>query len=130
MSGEKSVFNFDNQSAEYYDLKLDSKQEVAVIGGGYEHCGPEYRVSRQGFEYHVIEFIESGKGMLVLNGEKYPLFAGTMFSFGPDVPHEITTDTQDTLVKHYVIFKGGAPIDSVKKMKLDSSLLCIVSLQY
>lgn len=120
MSGKKSVFNFDNQSAEYYDLKLDSKQEVAVIGGGYEHCGPEYRVSRQGFEYHVIEFIESGKGMLVLNGEKYPLFAGTIFSFGPEVPHQITTDPKETLVKHYVMFMGAGLIRQVTSMNLSA----------
>ncbi|MCP4450095.1 MAG: hypothetical protein GY809_01430, partial [Planctomycetes bacterium] len=47
-----------------------------------------------------------GRGELVLKGKTFPLVAGAVFAYGPDIPHVITSDPKDRLVKYFVDFQG------------------------
>lgn len=90
----------------YLDACGRSRQRFAVVCGGCEHCGPDYRIDRKDFPFHSIEFVARGKGVLTLGGRTVPLFPGRVFSYGPGVAQVIQTDADDPLVKYFVDFTG------------------------
>ena len=90
----------------FLDTRGRSHQPVTVVCGGCEHCRPGYRIDRADFPFHSIEFVARGRGGLTLQGRDYPLSSGKVFSYGPAVPHVITTDASDALVKYFVDFTG------------------------
>lgn len=121
MAKEKLICNYDElPGGEYYDLNLVPKSDgdAVVVGGGHVHCGPKAWLERSSFKYHVIEFIVSGEGTLVLHGKKHPLYPGTLFYYSPRMPHKIWTDPDHLLVKHYVMFAGDELVERVKATKL------------
>ena len=90
----------------FLDLNPASCPGIRVVCGGLEQCASNYALSRQGFPYSSIEFIAGGHGELKLQGRVYELTAGTVFSYGPEIPHEITTDSTNPLAKYFVDFVG------------------------
>ena len=82
------------------------RQEITrgaiVVGGGSEHVGPSYEVSRQGIPYFAIELVVGGTGTVHLNGKEHRLTPGTVFTYGPELPHQILTDPRRPLVKYFV----------------------------
>jgi len=90
----------------YLDASGRSHCPIAVVCGGCEHCGPDYRINRRDFPYYSIEFVARGQGTLTLAGRTVPLFPGRVFSYGPGIPHRIRMDSDDPLVKYFVDFTG------------------------
>ncbi len=80
--------------------------DFRVVAGGKETCSPGYVVSRTSFQYHAIEFVTRGRGSLVLNGIQRELTPGTVFSYGPGIPHEIRNDKDEPLEKYFVTVSG------------------------
>jgi AraC-like DNA-binding protein len=95
-------------SGEYYFLNLTppAGAQGVVVCGGLESCAPNYRVVRNRFKYHSLEYVVRGEGTLTISNKTYPLHAGAMFSYGPATRHDITTDPKNPLVKYFVDFKG------------------------
>ncbi len=91
----------------YFDMHARGRQGITVVCGGKEHCEPDFRIDRSDFPFYSIEYVARGKGELVLQDHKYPLIAGTVFAYGPNIPHVITTDPKDRLVKYFVDFNGS-----------------------
>jgi len=77
-----------------------------VVCGGLEHCEPDFRIDRKDFPFYSIEYVARGRGELRLKGKTFPLVAGTVFAYGPDIHHVITSDPKDRLVKYFVDFTG------------------------
>lgn len=106
----KSASFISNQvsSGEYYYLNLTPNKNLneTVVCGGREQCAPDYRIERRGFQFQSIEFVSAGKGTLTLHGKTYPLRPGTLFFYGPKIPHTIATDPEVPMVKHFVDFAG------------------------
>ncbi len=73
---------------------------------GRENCRPDYAVTRSTFPWLAVELVVQGEGWLILKGQRFRLNVGTLFSYGPDVSHEITTDSERPLVKYFVDFAG------------------------
>jgi|688.fasta_scaffold281050_2 AraC-like DNA-binding protein len=96
----------------FLDLKPDGREPLAVACGGFERVRPDYRVTREDFPYCCVEFVASGKGRVWLGAARagedagLPLATGTLFAYGPGVPHTIETDTRSPLRKHYIDFVG------------------------
>lgn len=88
------------------DLNPPRAARLAVVCGGNEHCAPDYVVRRSTFPYWGIEFVAQGRGRLTLAGETHELVAGTVFSYGPDIPQEIIPGDRGHLVKYFVDFTG------------------------
>ncbi|MBN2195542.1 MAG: AraC family transcriptional regulator [Polyangiaceae bacterium] len=101
-------FSAQISSARRFCLSLDpdSPDRLTVACGGCEHCAPDYVIERDGFTYITIEFVARGEGTLVLDGTTYTLTPGTLFAYGPEVSHRITTDPHATLVKYFVSMAG------------------------
>jgi len=93
----------------YLDLQPAEGARAVVVSGGCEHCEPDYAIHRRSFRYLSIEYVNSGRGQLILGGHTYALQPGTLFSYGPRIAQDIRTDPDDRLVKYFVDFVGRAP---------------------
>lgn len=107
-SGSPGFFSPDVAAAHrfYLDLKPDGRRDLVVVCGGLEHCTPNYAIHRTTFPFYSIEYVARGTGQVTLQGKTFPLSPGTTFSYGPDVPHDITGDPAVPLVKYFVDFAG------------------------
>jgi AraC-like DNA-binding protein len=99
----------------YLDLAPRRDITLAVVCGGYESCAPDYTIRRSTFPYYSIEFVARGKGSLVLGGKTFSLVPGVVFSYGPKIAQDITTDPSDPLGKYFVDFAGMEAQDLLKQ---------------
>ena len=90
----------------YLDLAPPPTMPLAVVCGGCEESRPDYAIHRQTFPYYSLEFVARGQGTLALNGISHPLLPGSIFTYGPQVTQDITSDPHDLLVKYFVDFTG------------------------
>ena len=91
----------------YLDTSGRGHQPVTVVCGGCEHCRRGYRIDRTDFPFHSIEFVVRRQRDPESRGPaEHALSPGRVFSYGPGVPHVITTDADRPLVKYFVDFKG------------------------
>lgn len=88
------------------DLNPPANVRLAVVCGGNEHCAQDYVIRRSTFPYWGIEFVAQGRGRLTLGGQTHELMAGTVFSYGPDIPLQIVSGERGGLVKYFVDFTG------------------------
>ena len=97
------------RQGDYYflDLEADPAGPLAVVCGGRELCGPNYRIDRPTFQYLCLEFVSAGHGQLTIAGRAFPLRPGSMFFYGPGIAHHISVDKGSTLVKYFVDFVGS-----------------------
>ena len=102
----------------YLDLNPPVNQPLSVVCGGLKHSKPDYAVCRKTFPFYSIEYVARGAGHLLLGGQCHSLEPGTVFSYGPGVPHEITGDDQLPLVKYFVDFSGRNATGLLKSCKL------------
>lgn len=94
----------------YLDMNPPKHRLLSVTCGGVEHCSSKYAIHRHHFPYYSIEYVARGQGNLRLQGNRHELHPGRVFSYGPDISHDLTSDPQNTLVKYFVDFAGtGAP---------------------
>jgi AraC-like DNA-binding protein len=82
--------------------------DLAVVCGGCERVRGDYFLERHDFPYLCIEFVIAGRGTLTLDGRDHDLVPGSIFSYGPGIPHAIRTDPRHRLRKYYVDFVGTA----------------------
>jgi AraC-like DNA-binding protein len=90
----------------YLDLAPPPEAAMVVVCGGCETCASDYEIHRSSFPYYSIEFVVRGYGGLHLDGQPFALEPGTVFSYGPGISQDITTDTAEPLVKYFVDFTG------------------------
>ena len=88
------------------DLNPPGGTRLAVVCGGNENCAEDYVLSRSTFPYWGLEFVAQGHGRLILAGQGHDLMAGTVFTYGPDIPLEIIPGDRGNLVKYFVDFAG------------------------
>jgi AraC-like DNA-binding protein len=91
----------------YLDLKPRATSALTVVCGGWEECAPDYAIDRVTFPYLSVEFVARGCGELELAGRRHPLAPGTVFTYGPGVPHRIRTSAEARLGKYFVDFAGA-----------------------
>jgi AraC-like DNA-binding protein len=90
----------------YLNLKPAPGARLAVVCGGVEHCAGDYAISRRSFPFYSVEFVAQGGGRLKLKEVEYVLQPGSIFSYGPGIPHEITSQADRPLIKYFVDFSG------------------------
>jgi AraC-like DNA-binding protein len=124
--GEPSYFSTQISDARRFYLNLNpgSKRALEVVSGGLEHCRPDYEIKRSTFPYPTIEFVARGAGHLLLSGRSWELTPGTVFVYGPRIPHQITTDPRNALTKYFVVASGEQTVDLLHEWQLDPG--CVV----
>lgn len=91
----------------FLDLAPPADVDLAIVCGGYEDCQSEYAIRRETFPYYSIELVCRGQGGLVLAGNPYELGPGSVFAYGPGVPHAIESQGRSRLGKYFVDFVGS-----------------------
>jgi len=99
----------------YLDLAPPPTEPIAVVCGGYEQCAADYAIHRVNFPYYSIEFVIRGKGSVNLGGQDYSLTVGTIFTYGPGVPHDITTHAAEPLGKYFITCAGSQALDMLQQ---------------
>jgi AraC-like DNA-binding protein len=89
----------------YLNLQPPPKR-LTVVCGGLEHCQPDYAIRRDTFPYFSLEYVAQGRGELRLKGKTHALQPGSIFAYGPGIPHAIQGDPASPLVKYFVDFAG------------------------
>jgi len=102
----------------YLNLKPSKKEKLVVVCGGVEHCVADYAINREYFPFHSIEFVFRGSGLLNLNHSEFALAAGSVFSYGLDIPHHISTRPPDRMIKYFVDFAGCGAARLLKSARL------------
>jgi AraC-like DNA-binding protein len=102
----------------YLDLAPSADTPLVIVCGGCESCARDYAIHRSTFPYFSIEFVARGRGSLQLDGRGYALAPGTVFSYGPGISQDITTDEEETLVKYFVDFTGLRALDLLQAQDL------------
>lgn len=91
----------------FLNLSPQTRAHLTVACGGVECCDPHYSIQRSSFPFFSIEFVARGLGRLRLGTKEHRLSPGSVFSYGPGVPHEISTDPQQPMIKYFVDFAGS-----------------------
>jgi AraC-like DNA-binding protein len=102
----------------YLGLNPPRGRALTVVCGGLERCTPDYAIHRAAFPYHAIEYVVRGRGTVRLRGRTHALQPGRLFSYGPGVPHSITSDPAEPLVKYFVNFNGGKSSSLLRSCRL------------
>ena len=102
----------------FLDLQPQTLLPLTVVCGGEELVRSDYLIQRDRFPYYCIEFVASGQGTAVLNKKTVMLQPGSIFSYGPDLPHTIRTNKKKRLRKYYIDFVGSDALQSLSQSHL------------
>ncbi len=73
-----------------------------IVSGGMEICIPGYKVLRNNFNYWALELVSSGRGTLYLNNRRFNLLPGSVYLYGPGIPHQISADRGEPMEKFFI----------------------------
>ncbi len=107
----------------FLNLNPHARTQLTVACGGIENCTPDYTIQRKNFPFHAIEFVARGSGTLKLGHKEHQLQPGSVFSYGPETPHDISTDAKQPLTKYFVDFSGSEAAALLKSARLGSGSL-------
>lgn len=110
----------------FLNLSPATRSHLRVACGGLEYCDPQYTIQRSSFPFYSIEFVARGLGWLRLGTKEHRLNPGSVFSYGPGVRHEISTDPQQPLIKYFVDFAGAGASALLKSSGLRAGSLAQV----
>ena len=102
----------------FLDLTPDERQDIVVVCGGREDCAPDYTIDRPGFQYYTIECVCTGQGEVTLNGRAFAIGPGSVYCYGPDIPHRILNRSSHAMVKYFVNFVGRRAVEILKASPL------------
>ena len=75
---------------------------------GYQSIAPKSKIrSHSHVDQVELQICFSGRGYVVVDGERHKLVPGTACFLGPDVVHEIINETDDDLVQLWIIAPPG-----------------------
>ena len=108
----------------FIDAEPVDDDAVAIVCGGREHCRTDYQVKRSGFPHYCLEFVSSGEATLKLGDKnETELTAGAVFTYGPEVPHNIVADPANPPVKYFVDVHGNKSVQLLNELGLTPGAL-------
>lgn len=90
----------------YFNLQPCEKQPLSLVCGGVERMNEDYVVQRVDFPYYALEWVSEGRGVLSMGGKEYELKVGSLFAYGPGIPHQIRNLAPDNMRKYYLDLAG------------------------
>ena len=91
-----------------------------VAYGGVERCTPDYEVARDGFSFHVLEFVVEGRGAATLNGVASPLRPGSLLRYGPGTRLHLRCDPAAPMTKYFLCFSGARAAARLRRAGLSA----------
>ena len=92
----------------YIFLKAADRRPLALVCAGYEECEPGFVVDRPSFQWHAVEFLESGSWEVRRNGRWVSAAAGTVVAYGPGQAGGIRAAGRGPHGKYFADFRGTA----------------------
>lgn len=93
----------DLPESRYASFEVKSGQRrIDAVFAGFEATLPDYVVKRESFRHYAIEIVTGGTGVLTLGGCEHVLQHGSVFTYGPGVPHRIASDARHPLRKFFI----------------------------
>ena len=102
----------------HLDLRLNRRAPLVVVCGGWERCAADYRIERNNFPYLTVELVAAGELNVALGGRSYDLGAGSIYSYGPGVPHKLRAVAGRPLLKYFVAFGGNRALPLLRRIGL------------
>jgi AraC-like DNA-binding protein len=94
----------------YLEVTRRARRGITVTSGGWERCRPDYEINRSGFSTPILELVTRGAGTLTMGGREHALSPGSVFVYGPGVPHRIQVHPSPPMEKYFVAFDGAADL--------------------
>lgn len=85
-----------------FDKNTSLPISIENIGRTYPH--PGYRMERKNSDYFVLEYVVSGKGHLLINGNHFVVQAGDVYCIEPGYDHVYYADRSDPYEKMWINF--------------------------
>jgi AraC family transcriptional regulator, arabinose operon regulatory protein len=104
----------------YFNLKPSEKHPLSLVCGGVERMNDDYLVQRVDFPYYAIEFVSEGRGLLTMDGKEHELKIGSLFAYGPGIPHRIQNVAPDNMRKYYLDLAGDEVAQTLNALGLFS----------
>lgn len=107
------------ESSRLFFLESGEDEVFSVVFGGFERCGPDYRIKRRNFPWFCLEFVSGGAGTLVLGGKSHSLGPGSFYLYGPSLLHRIESDAEHPLQKYFIGFTGSGVLDFLTSHEIE-----------
>ncbi|MHC4885417.1 MAG: helix-turn-helix domain-containing protein [Planctomycetota bacterium] len=92
--------------------------DLGVVCVGRERCDVDYRIVRDDFAYYCVEVVVAGRGRVSLGGTVSLLDSGSVFAYGPGVPHVIESEPNYPLEKYFFDFSGARALSILQSCDL------------
>jgi AraC-like DNA-binding protein len=102
----------------YFNLQPCEKQPLSLVCGGVERMNEDYVVQRVDFPYYALEWVSEGRGVLSMGGKEHELKVGSLFAYGPGIPHQIRNLAPDNMRKYYLDLAGTEVAVRLEELKL------------
>lgn len=102
----------------YLNLQPSDQRQLTLVCGGVERMDADYVVERSDFPYYAIEWVSEGRGLLTMGGKDHELAIGSMFAYGPGIPHRIINLHPDNMRKYYLDLAGKEAAHCLKQLGL------------
>lgn len=80
--------------------------DLVLLECGYEHCVPGEYWGPGCKGRYVLHYVISGKGLLIVEGVRYPISAGDVFTIMKEDTVYYTSDSEDPLEYRWIGFSG------------------------
>jgi AraC-like DNA-binding protein len=90
----------------FLDLAPPADVKLAVVCGGRETCDPNFLIDRAQFPYFALEYVADGEGVFFAGGVEHRLQPGSVFGYGPGLPHRLISSSKRPMLKYFVDFAG------------------------
>ncbi len=94
--------NLEREQKYLFNGNMEYPFNIEAIG--VTHPDKDYFISRNRSDYHVIEFIASGKGMLTVNGKNFSLEKGDVYLLPAESSHSYRADPEQPFQKLWCNF--------------------------
>jgi len=102
----KNLLSQQVSGSRYFFLGLRPGAGGPLALGGREHCNPDYAIDRDGYAYHVLEYVAAGRGSVTLDGVRHELEPGSVFAYAPTTACAMRTSPEHPMVKYFICLSG------------------------
>ncbi|CAM3368700.1 AraC family transcriptional regulator [Marinicrinis lubricantis] len=95
--------------------------DLAVLFSGESQTKPNHKIGPRVYDYYLIHYVLSGRGILTSEGKTYRLKSGDCFIIHPEQLISYESDAEDPWKYRWVAFQGKAARAFIEKVGLHQS---------
>lgn len=106
-----------------YTCEYDGKTPIRITSAGISWCDGSYYIARRGTSQMVLECVTGGRGILVIDGERYYPEAGDVYIVPPNSSHYYASDREEPWRKLWFNVDGALLPDLLAAYGLTDAVL-------